>query len=362
MKRQAVILCPGRGSYTAASLGYLCGDAPAAARAALDAAVDRSDGLRTARGDLTIRSMDGARKFKSSFLQGENSAGLTFACTAFDALRLDRSALEPVAVAGNSMGWYSALFAAGVFGLDDAFDLIESMGGMTRDGAIGGQLIYPVVDDDWRQDTERLSAVKEALRSAQSAGSEAGHSIYYGGFAVLWADEPGLERLEAQLPTINFGENKYPLTLLGHSAFHSPLMLSVSQRAVDHLSSLPWRAPEVPLIDGRGARWLPLTADPDALRSYTLGPQVTELFDFSAAVRVALREYAPDCLVLLGPGDTMGSAVAQVMIAERWQGISSRAAFLERQASDPFVLSMARDEQARLVTVPAGEGSAASAG
>ena len=353
MKRQAVILCPGRGSYTAASLGYLSRDAPAAARATLDAAVDRSDGLRTARGDLTIRSMDGARKFQPSFLQGENVTGLTFACTAFDALRLDRSELQPVAVSGNSMGWYSALFAAGVFGLDDAFDLIESMGGMTRDGAIGGQLIYPIVDDDWRHDAERESAVEEALHTTRSAGSEAGYSIHYGGFAVLWADEPGLERLDGELPAIKLGANEYPLTLLGHSAFHSPLMVSISQRAVDQLSSLPWRAPEVPLIDGRGARWHPLTADPDALRSYTLGAQVTEPFDFSAAVRVALREYAPDCLVLLGPGDALGSGVAQLLIAERWQGIDSREAFLERQASDPFVLSMSRDEQASLVTAPA---------
>ena len=233
MKRQAVILCPGRGSYTAASLGYLSRDAPDAARATLDTAVDRSDGLRTARGDLTIRSMDGARKFQPSFLQGENVAGLTFACTAFDALRLDRSELQPVAVSGNSMGWYSALFAAGVFGLDDTFDLIESMGGMTRDGAIGGQLIYPIVDDDWHHDAERESAVEEALHTARSAGSEAGHSIHYGGFAVLWADESGLERLDAELPAIKLGANEYPLTLPGHSAFHSPLMVSISQRAVD---------------------------------------------------------------------------------------------------------------------------------
>jgi len=35
-----------------------------------------------------------------------------------------------------------------------------------------------------------------------------------------------------------------------------------------------------------------------------------------------------------------------VLIAERWQGIDSREAFLERQQEEPFVLSMARAEQA----------------
>ena len=353
MSKRAVILCPGRGSYTANDLGYLAQDAPADARARLDAAIDRADGLRTARGDLTIRAMDGARKFKSSFLQGENAAGLTLACTAFDALRLDRSELEPVDVGGNSMGWYSALYVSGVFGLDDSFDLVETMGGMTRDESVGGQVIYPLVGDEWQRDPDRVRVVEESIAGVREGGAAAGHSIYYGGFAVLWAEAEGLDALEEELPRAKLGAKEYPLRLPGHSAFHSPLMQPASERAVDQLSSLPWGVPDVPLIDGRGCQWRPLSADPQALKNYTLATQVVETFDFTATVRVALREYAPDCLVLLGPGDALGAAVAQVLIDERWQQIDSREAFLERQESDPFVVAMGRAEQAKLVTAPA---------
>ncbi|MCH7824539.1 MAG: ACP S-malonyltransferase [Acidobacteria bacterium] len=352
MNKAVVVLCPGRGSYTASELGYLSRPVQAAVLSELNAAIDRSDGLRTARGDLTIRGMDGARTFSPEFFRGENASGLTFACTAFDFLRLDDTELDIVAVGGNSMGWYSALFAAGVFGLDDAFDLVETMGGMLQNGQIGGQVIYPLVDDDWRAEPGRAAAAATALESVREAGHQAGWSIRYGGYAVLWADADGLPLLLGELPPVKNAEMKYPLELPGHSAFHSSLMLPVSERALDQLSSLPWRPPSIPLIDGRGCRWHPLGTDPAALCRYTLETQVLEPYDFSASVRVALREYAPDAFVLLGPGDALGAAVAHAVIAERWQGIDSREAFVERQEDDPLLISLGRAEQAALVTLP----------
>jgi hypothetical protein len=250
------------------------------------------------------------------------------------------------------MGWYSALFAGGALDVDDAFELIETMGAMTRDGAIGAQVIYPLVDEQWLADGERQMLVRDALGAVDAAGKRAGWSIRYGGFAVLWVEDDGAGILLDALPETKVGTRKYPLTMPGHSAFHSPLMEEVAERGRQALAGLAWQAPTVPLIDGRGAQWRPLVCDPDALRRYTLGTQVTETFDFSATVRVALREYAPELIALLGPGDTLGAAVAHVIIAERWQGIDSRGAFAERQEDSPFLLSMARPEQAQAVTLP----------
>jgi len=353
MSRPALVLCPGRGSYTASELGYLARPVPQARRAALDAAIARIDEGRAARGDSTIRGLDGAERFSSDFFRGENASGLTFACTALDFLRLNDAAVDVVAVGGNSMGWYSALFAGGALGIDDTFTLIETMGAATRDGAIGAQVIYPLVDEQWLADTERRDHVERALAATTAAGTRAGWSIRYGGYAVLWADREGLEALLDALPEATVGSRKYPLTMPGHSAFHSPLMAEVSDGGLETLAGLGWTAPALPLIDGRGAQWRPLGCDPTALYRYTLATQVTETFDFSAQVRVALREYAPELIVLLGPGDTLGAAVAQVIIAERWQGIDSRSAFAARQQEDPLLISMARPEQAALVALPA---------
>lgn len=349
MSERVLLLCPGRGSYTAAELGSLAGIDDDPRVAALRDLLASEDPRRRAGGAEAVREMDAAGRFHSRFLRGENAAPLIFSVGVHDALRIDPARARVVAVAGNSMGWYTALWCAGAVDLSEGWRLVTTMGDMTRDGTIGGQLVYPVVDDDWRADAGRAAAVQAALEGAHGRGRAAGLSIRYGGIAVLWAEEAALGELEAALPPLRLGRRDYPLRLQGNSAFHSSLMRPVSEQALRELSDLHLVAPRVPLIDGRGTQWRPLTSPVEELLEYTLRTQVTETFDFSAAVRVALREYAPDRIVLLGPGDSLGAAVAQVLIAERWQGIDSREAFTRRQEDDPVVLSMARPDQAERV-------------
>ena len=105
------------------------------------------------------------------------------------------------------------------------------------------------------------------------------------------------------------------------------------------------------MIDGHGTVWRPHHSDPDALRTYTLGPQVTDTFDLRSCIRTALRTVAPDVVILPGPGSNLGSAVAQTMIMERWSGIHSRDSFVARQKEEPILLSMRwPDQRERLVT------------
>ena len=323
MKR-VVVLCPGRASYTGEQLGSLAGidDAPGAAE--LVEVLAEVDAARAARGEMPVRDMDAATKFRSSFLQGHNAAPLIFSVTAYEALRLDPGKVEVVAVGGNSMGWYSALWVAGALPLPEAFRLIGTMGGMTRSGTIGGQVIYPVVDAEWRHVDEAEAAVHDALERAAAAGLEAGDSIRFGGFRVLWGEDDALDLIVGALPPRDLGRQQYPLRLLGNSAFHSPLLQQVSEAGQLELADLDLGAPRHSLIDGRGRQWRPLASAPAALLDYTLGHQVTRTFDFAAVVRVALREYAPDLVVTLGPGESLGGAVAQVMIAEGWRGITTR--------------------------------------
>lgn len=348
MSERVVVLCPGRGSYGAGELGSLAGLDDDPRLQPLRERIERVDEQRRGRGLPGLRELDAAGKFGSRYLRAENAAPLTFAVTLRDLALLDRERARPVAVAGNSMGWYTALACAGALSLDAAWRLMETLAAATSDAA-GGQVVYPLVDDDWRPDEARRALVGEALVEARAAGHRVGTSIRFGGQAVLWGDDGGVRFLLKRLPERRLGSRDYPLQLLGNGAFHSPLMAAASERARDELAGLEWRPPETPLVDGRGCQWRPLTTDPDELADYTLVTQVVETFDFAAAVRVALREYAPDRLVLLGPGDSLGGAVAQVLVRERWRGIDSREAFLERQRQDPFVISMSRPEQAERV-------------
>ena len=97
------------------------------------------------------------------------------------------------------------------------------------------------------------------------------------------------------------------------------------------------------LIDDRGVRFTPWSTDPAELAAQSLRGQAGSTYDFAASLRVALREYAPDVVLLPGPGASLGAACAQVIVAEGYRGIRSRAEFEEAQSgSAPILLSMRR--------------------
>ena len=62
-----------------------------------------------------------------------------------------------------------------------------------------------------------------------------------------------------------------------------------------------------------------------------------------------MKEFAPDHIILLGPGDTLGGGIAQALIGIGWLGMTSKADFVARQRENPFLLAMGRDDQRRLV-------------
>ena len=70
---------------------------------------------------------------------------------------------------------------------------------------------------------------------------------------------------------------------------------------------------------------------------------------FTASVRVAIKEFAPEKLILLGPGQSLGGAVGQSLIQNHWLDINSKSDFLKQQKKDPFVLAMGREDQRQLV-------------
>lgn len=331
--RRVVLVCPGRGSYTRELLGSL---RPSPSVAAADA-------YRRSLGRPTPTEMDAEPSYVSRLhVAGENASILTMAASLADRDAL--AGVEVVAVIGNSMGWYTALAVAGALPLADALRLVETMGQYQAGNVVGGQVLYPLVDDAWRP------WPSPELDRALAEVPDLHWSIRLGGQAVIGGTPAALAELSRRLPPRRAGDRDAPFQLPLHSAFHTPLMHETSRRAFVDLADLGWQAPAVPMVDGRGVLVRPRLGDPAALRDYTLGAQVVEPYDFGASVRVALREYAPDALVLLGPGGNLGGACAQVMITEGWRGIRDKEGFLARQAEAPVVLAMTRPEQRALVT------------
>lgn len=349
-KKRIVVVCPGRGSYTKETLGYLknatANMAPEYADAFTKFIAD-IDERRRAVGDPTISELDGAAQFKPALhTKGEHASALIYACAYKDFLSINREKYEIAAICGNSMGWYLTLAFGQALNWAGGFHVIQTMGGMMRDQIVGGQIIYPIIDESWRISSEREQLVAEKIAEVNGRGVGTAHlSIRLGGYAVIGGDAAGLQYLLKNLPK----EGDYPFQLINHAAFHTPLLHETSQVAFQQIPQDIFHKPLFPLIDGRGRIWQTYSSNIEALYHYTLGHQVYAPYDFTASITVGLKEFNPDHFVLLGPGGSLGGAIGQTMILNNWLGVGSKADFQALQKENPFLLSMGMPEQRQLL-------------
>jgi [acyl-carrier-protein] S-malonyltransferase len=338
MKKRALVICPGRGTYNAAELGYL-----KTHHAARQDVVATVDAVRTAKGQATVSQLDNADTYTPSVhMTGDNASALIYACAMADFAAIDRERYEIVAVTGNSMGWYLALACAGIVDLAGGARLVNTMGGIMHQHGAGGQIVWSVVDDDWKISQDKMFFINDLMKEAQrTSGINVHISIRLGGMIVFAADDAGLKWLMERLPK----DDRFPLRLMHHAAFHSPLLNHVVPMARAENPLADFGAGDIPAIDGQGRIWSPRAFGRDAIYDYTLGAQLTDSYDFTRAVQVAAAEFAPDTVIVLGPGTTLGAPTAQALIASGWRGLSSKADFQARQQNDPILISMGMAEQ-----------------
>ncbi len=343
-KQTALVIAPGRGTYAKGELGYLARHH--GTRADM---IARFDAVRAARGEPTLTALDGAERFSNSLhLRGDVAAPLIYAASYLDFLAIDRGRFDIVGVTGNSMGWYSALACAGVVSGDDGFAIADAMGVNSQAHGPGGQLVVTVVDEDWRAVPGLRDAVLDLCAQISARdGHFAALSIDLGGMLVLAGNDAGMKALAAALPPT---PGRAPLPLAGHGPFHTPLMAQSAAQARAQLPVTLFGNPAIPLVDGRGQLWRRHGRAAPAMWDYTFGHQILAAYDFARAVQVAALELAPDRIILLGPGETLGGAIAQSLIAIGWRGLSSKADFIARQAEDPLLINMGREGQRELVT------------
>ena len=339
MTRTAVIVCPGRGTYNRPELGYL--KRHHADKTGLIAMLDR---YRGARGQPLISDLDGAERHTvGTYSRGDNASPLIYGCAYADFLAIDRGKIDVVAVTGNSMGWYIALACAGALSAEGGMDVVNTMGTLMHEHLTGGQVVYPLVDEAWREIAGRRAELMGLLAELNGRSDCSLHvSIELGGMLVLAGNDAGLDALEERLPRL---DARFPMRLANHGAFHTPLLAPIARMGQEALPQALFAQPAIPLVDGQGSTWFPGATDLGGLRDYTLGHQVTRTYDFTRAIQASVKEFAPDCLVVLGPGNLLGGAVAQSLVAIDWQGLGSKADFAARQAADPVLLSMGMEEQ-----------------
>lgn len=338
MKKRALVICPGRGTYNATELGYL--KTYHAARQEVIASVDA---VRTTMGQVTVSQLDAAEKYAPSVhMTGDNASALIYACAMADFAAIDREQYDIVAVTGNSMGWYLALACAGIVDLASGARLVNNMGAIMHRHGVGGQIVWSVADDDWNIQKDKLLFVNNLMHESHMISEINVYiSIRLGGMIVFAADDAGLKWLMERLPK----DDRFPLRLMHHAAFHSPLLNHIVPMARTDNPLSDFGAGAIPAIDGQGRIWSPRAFSHNAIYDYTLGAQLTDSYDFTRAVQVAAAEFAPDTIIVLGPGTTLGAPTIQALIASGWRGLSSKADFQARQQDAPVLISMGMAEQ-----------------
>lgn len=346
-RKTAVVICPGRGTYNATELGVLGRHFPD------PKLLDRFNAIRQDAGQDSLTALDGAQKFSlARHSRGDNASGLIFAATYGDFVSIDHEEIEVVAVTGNSMGWYSALACTGATTPENGFRIANTMGRLMQEALIGGQTVYPWVDEDWVPNPARKASL---LALVAGIASQPEHtlalSIDLGGLLVVAGNEAGLKAFEVAVPPV---QGRFPMRFGNHAAFHTSLQTPVAAKGRSLLAEGLFDTARLALIDGRGHVWWPGASSAANLRDYTLGHQVVETYDFTAAIRTAAREFAPDLFIVTGPGTTLGGAVAQSLIQTNWRGMRAKADFQRLQAEAPILISMGLPDQRGHVTLKGG--------
>ncbi len=296
----------------------------------------QADELRTKLGLTPLSKLDGPQVLPINAWALGYLVGLLHA----ESARQDH---ETVAVLASSRGWCTALAAAGVLSFADGLRIVHEMAlaeqAALAGAAHGGQVIYPLTDTAWRPDATLQAAVHAALIAAHG---QAQSSIELGGYAVLAGSERGVESLLTSLAPMPVGARHYPLRLALRGPHHSSFAPVIEEPARQAIAHLDWNAPQTTLIDGFGMRHTPWSTDPAELRDYTLDELPTATYRFATSLHVALREYAPEMLILPGPGRSLAPICGQVMVAEGYAGLRSRQAFEAAQRHSPIILSMDR--------------------
>jgi len=334
-KKRAIVVCPGRGSYTRDTSNYLNG-----LTSDIKNHINSFDKKREDQSLTKISELDNNIFRAKTHMKGENASPLIYSCSIKDFMLINKEKYDVVAICGNSMGWYIALALGGAIAFDKGYDLIQTMGILTQNHGSGGQIIYPIINDDWQIDIDKKELVLKEIENSNSF-----ISIYLGGYIVIGGNQKSLDILLKKLPT----NDKYPFQIPFHSAFHTSLLNEVVPLAKSSLDHNIFNKPSIPLVDGRGHVWSPWSTSEKEIYKYTLDDQIINLYNFSSSIEVALKEFCPDNIILLGPGNTLGGPVAQVLIDHNWNNLNSKSEFIRSQEENPFVISMGIDEQREIL-------------
>ena len=213
--------------------------------------------------------------------------------------------LAPVAVAGHSLGEYSALVAAGALGFADALRLVRRRGELMQEAVPVGQGAMAAIIG---LDPEAIAGIAADAATAEEVCAVAN---YNGPSQTVIAGSKGAVDRAVVLAKER-GARK--ATLLAVSApFHSPLMRPAREGMAPLLAATEFRDPRVPVVTNVDAAPV---ASGDAARD-ALVRQIDSPVRWVESILLMEEELGVEAFVEVGPGNVLSGLNRRIVKAAR---------------------------------------------
>ena len=212
---------------------------------------------------------------------------------------LEPAGIRPIAVAGHSLGEYSALVAVGGIAFRDAVGLVQKRGRyMSEAVAPGTGLVAALLG-------LTAEVVKEVCRAASSSGVVAAANFNSPGQVVIAGEKAAVERAIA-LAKEQGCKKAIPLPV--SVPVHTPLMQQAADRLAKDLAAVRWSDLSAPLVNNAEARAISRAGEIQA----SLIRQLPSSVLWEDTVQ-AMGNMGVTTFVEVGPGTVLTSLIKRIL-------------------------------------------------
>jgi [acyl-carrier-protein] S-malonyltransferase len=220
--------------------------------------------------------------------------------TSLAALQLFQdSTLQPQAVAGHSLGEYTAIVAAQGLTVDEAIQLVQKRGRYMAEAVVPGSGLVVAVLGSTEQE------IRRACEEAASCGVVAPANFNSPGQVVVAGEKAGVEKA---IDLLKQRGVRRLLPLAVSVPVHTPLMQPAADRLKKDIDSATWSDLKVPLINNAQAH--PLLHDRDVRVS--LVRQLPSPVLWEQSIR-KMGEIGISIFIEIGPGKVLTGLVKRIL-------------------------------------------------
>ncbi len=216
---------------------------------------------------------------------------------------------RPSAMAGHSLGEYSALVCGGALGFVDAVRLVHRRGQLMQEAVPRGQGAMAAILGLDASDVDDCCAAVEGVVSAANYNAP--------GQTVIAGEALAVEQAVAECKTAGA---RRAVLLDVSGPFHCELMAPAGERFAEALAEVKIRLPDIGIVHNVDAR---VAESVSAIREKLLGQLTTPVFWIDCVQR--LQALGVDALVECGPGKVLSGLAKRIDRSLRTVAIGDRS-------------------------------------